>query len=451
MRKGDFFMKKDDEILKKDDEKLADSIFNELGEKSDSTFSDAKGGEMERNDKEQRERIVSAVEEQFDELLTLLKNENDGDYDEKDLGDFLDSENLESEPHEKKKRKKRRNIPLDFAVVNGAKKIKKINKKSAKNSQEIASDFEYVDETPSKNDEKSDNKLKSNQDEFIQNDDIEFTNETQEKSPKNLENSQQIFVAKKSQKNSEKIQKNSPQFDTEKKKAEEKSDDKNAGFGQFENISKSEIGQSKADIIKENDTRKSDDKRVFFVAQTSPAQEKEIKDLRAENETLKKENLALKREKNARKEKGFYYAEILTNKSRKDKQRDEQLASLQEERTRENEKRKQEDLERKEKEEKTHDIIRQRKDIQYGLDYIQRKADMWRNVSEDAYQNAMMSLYTNLGNPANLQGKGLAGYSTYMALSLRAMRYSLDYQHDLEVEREKMLQKERELDRLMQR
>lgn len=216
----------------------------------------------------------------------------------------------------------------------------------------------------------------------------------------------------------------------------------------------SELMQSKSgeqvEFKPQNDEKKSAQKRVFYVEQVAPS-ESVLDKLRAENEALKKENSALKEVNKSRKEKGFYYAEILTSKGHRTRERERQLLAVREELAREEKIRKQEAEERERRAEKERDLIRQRKDIQYGLDYIQRKADWWRNKSEQAYQNAMMCLYTNLGNPFKNSGAGLNGYGSYMAVSLMALRYSLDYQHDLEKEREKILHKERELDRLLQK
>ncbi len=419
---------------------------------------------LEQTDKKQRIISDESLAVEFEEFLgSMGESEDEYSSDKEDMVltgsepqnsneddiDFMEDDSQENNTNAKKKGKKKRKVLFNIAIVNfGSKKCKKNSKKITKNkvfavskSDEIASDKGLInDEIPQNDlDKNAATKTTPNCD-FIGQVEAKNTvvNRTageqvlrENVTPATRKNTR-LFVGKKSEKNSVI---NSEKIDNKCEKVAE-NDDKQSNLNMKRNAGKSGA------------------KRVFFVvgdvSKNVNIVDKEKQDLRAENEALKKENLALKREKNQRREKGFVYAEILSNKSKKDRVRDELLAELQEERARNTEKQKQQDREREIREEKTHDIIRQRKDIQYGMEYIRRKADKWREVSAEAYSNAILSFYADMGRK-NTNMFGFDRYSIYMRLSVAAMKYCMEYQHDLDLEQEKLLQKERELEQLMQR
>ncbi len=325
----------------------------------------------------------------------------------------------------KKRRKRIQGFPLNFASINcGVKWNKKISKKFVKDTAKDDSTAKTVMQTS------DEIKCISN---AIGTKDNQNTNEPSEiKAPK--------FFLRNPQKRTKKIIiEMAKTTDIEKsQKSNETIQDKSG-----------KLTQKTPSNTSGKPTQKSKTKHTYSIrnAHDEGKSDEELSEI----EALRQENFALKKALFADKKRNFFYAEILSNKSSSERQKDKELVLLREAQARERAQRKQQEQESKEREDKIHDIIRQKKDVQYDLDYIRRKAEWWRKKSDEAYRSAMLSAALNCGNSTNLSRLGLDSYGRYMALSIMAMQYSLEYQKNLEEEREKILEKERKLDSLMQR
>lgn len=213
---------------------------------------------------------------------------------------------------------------------------------------------------------------------------------------------------------------------------------------------KSEKNSSKNEQkIEENTTK------IIFATQKTDTKNQEKadkidainKDDKSQNEAKSVSDRANKNQRNG----GFVYAEVMPKTSKKQKQQAELIARLMADKERADERRRIEENERFYKKEKMRDIMRERRSIEYGLDSIERKAMKWQKISEEAYEEAMLHSYTLLFGDKAKKIFGMTTYDIYMSASVTAMRYCLEYQHDLELERERIRQKDRALAELLER
>lgn len=171
---------------------------------------------------------------------------------------------------------------------------------------------------------------------------------------------------------------------------------------------------------------------------------KEDVDLKKENKELKEKNakLAAQNEALNKENRGFQYAEVMTNK--KESKKDQEIAQLKEEKEAQSAKQKQIDLEESRRQDKINDIVRQRKDMNYTIERLEDKVPDWYEISDHAYMVAMDCYFSG----TMFRGINLSNY--WMGKSMIARAFAQGYQRDLQSEREKMLEKERQLQRLCQ-
>ncbi len=178
--------------------------------------------------------------------------------------------------------------------------------------------------------------------------------------------------------------------------------------------------------------------------------EQENKQLKKENEQLKSKNAKLPRDKEAKADRGFFYGEELSGRLKRENiEKDRKIAELQAENVKKAEKSKEEEIEEYCRQEKIGKVLRQKTYIKYDMDRWQSRADDWQKISQRAYARAVnQQFFVHTA----FNGQVLPVYSDkWMRVSLGAMAISMGYQKDLETEREKMQEMEKELQRLMQR
>lgn len=177
--------------------------------------------------------------------------------------------------------------------------------------------------------------------------------------------------------------------------------------------------------------------------------------LRAENEKLKKENAEIK-EKNKslnrrvftakQRENNFIYVEDLSRQN--DKKKDDRIAELEAEQVRTAEMQKKKDFEDEVRQDKINDLVRQQKDLTYSMGLIEDKIKDWAEISEDAYLHAMARRsWFAISGGHEKSFLGVTYSDILMGMSVGAMATSLSYQKDLQLEREKFMQKQKELQR----
>ena len=180
---------------------------------------------------------------------------------------------------------------------------------------------------------------------------------------------------------------------------------------------------------------------------------KENKELKQENKELKRKNEQLNyKEKQKQIGRGFVYSEVMIN--RKVKAKDAEIVQLKEKNNQLTEAQKRQMREEEIRQDKVNDIMRQRRNINYALERLEDKAKYWAEISEDAYiaSLAKRTYHIVRNKPAKRYARGVASLSDIlMGISIGAMAQSLGYQKDVRLERERLLQKEKELQRLLQR
>ena len=341
--------------------------------------------------------------------------ENDSEYPAADAGKCDDS--IISKRGKKRKKKRLRTV-LVPVLKNNQKNIKKISKKYEKNSLNNNSG-DYFDGANSvtesiKNSNKSCPQIEQNS---VKTSVAARTGQGQEKIKINKVYSAKNIAIVSKKENAEKISNKSEKITQKNEQKIEKNTTITTENTQFV-IAKNQNKSDKADASK------------------------------TEKTTQETENWANDAAEEKQRNHGFVYAEIMPKTSKKQKQQAELIDRLLEEKERETKRRQMEDSEREQKEEKMRDIMRQRRDIEYGLDSIARKSKDWRAISEEAYADAMLNRFTLLGGKKVF---GMTVYDMYMGVSIAAMRYCLEYQHNLDLEREKIRQKDRQLEQLMER
>ena len=206
------------------------------------------------------------------------------------------------------------------------------------------------------------------------------------------------------------------------------------------------------DNSKKQDSHEFVDKKQNFDKETSKKQDESVKleqintRLERKNKELEQENKKLRAEKN-----GFLYYEEL-GRVKENREKDAKISQLQAERDQQRESLKKQEQEEQLRQEKVNDIVRQRKDINYEIERLEGKVQDWIELSQAVYAEAMLYMTTNLLN--NTPERRFLGipYSTILqGFSLGAMAASVGYQKDLAREREKLLQKDKELQRLLQK
>lgn len=145
---------------------------------------------------------------------------------------------------------------------------------------------------------------------------------------------------------------------------------------------------------------------------------------------------------------GFGYAEVAARKSKRE--REATLLELNKALAQAARREKELAEEQGERREKTKNIMRQRKSVEYEIASLQKKADKWQKISQEAYFEAVCCWSLEFaGNSKTFLGIPLS--KMYYGASLAALRYCAEYQKDLAIEREKLSQKDRELMRLLER